>query len=139
MTFFSGWLEAWSIAKANVKTTSKKILQEVVCRYGVPETIESDRGTHFTGEDLQQVMKELGVEQAFHTPYHPQSSGKVERLNGTLKLKIQKIMAETGRPWTECQPLVLYSVRITPNKKTKLSPYEILFGGPPKTGCYFPQ
>lgn len=61
-----------------MKTTAKKILQEVVCRYGVPETIESDRGTHFTGEDLQQVMKELGVEQAFHTPYHPQSSGKDE-------------------------------------------------------------
>lgn len=33
----------------------------------------------------------------------------------------------------------LYSVRTTPTKKTKLSPYEILFGGAPKMGCYFPQ
>lgn len=107
-------LLAWSVSRANAKTTAKK----VICRYGVPEAIESDRGSHFTGELMQNVMQELGVEQEFHTPYHPQSSGKVERLNGTLKLKIQKMRAET--------------VRTVPNKNTKLSPYEILFGGPPQ-------
>lgn len=110
---FSGWPEAWPTAKANAKTVAKKLLSEVVCRFGVPEVIESDRGTHFTSEVL--------------------------RLNGTLKSKIQKAMAETGKPWTECLPIALYSVRVTPHRKTELSPYEILFGTAPKTGLYFPQ
>lgn len=88
---------------------------------------------------MGQILAAVGISQAFHTPYHPQSSGKVERLNGTLKLRIQKAMKETGKTWVECLPLALFSIRVTPNKKTKLSPYEILFGGPPKTGCYFPQ
>lgn len=39
------------------------------------------------GESLQIIMK------TFHTPYHPQSIGKVERLNGILMLKIQNMMA----------------------------------------------
>ncbi|XP_075699656.1 uncharacterized protein LOC142664468 [Rhinoderma darwinii] len=136
---FSGWPEAFPVAKANADTTAKTLIAEVVCRYGVPETIESDRGTHFTQELLRNILKSLGIEQAFHTPDHPQSSGKVERLNGTLKLKIQKAMNETSLPWTQCLPLALYSVRTTPRGKDKLSPYEILFGNMPKTGLYFPQ
>lgn len=88
---------------------------------------------------MQTILKAVGIGQALHTPYHPQSSGKVERLNGTLKLKIQKAMAETGKTWVDCLPLALFSQRTTPQRKHKLSPYEILFGGAPKTGCYFPQ
>lgn len=136
---FSGWPESWPVAKANAKTTAKKILNEIVCRYGVPETIESDRGTHFTGEVMKEVMEALHIQQAFHTPYHPQSSGKVERLNGILKNRCAKIKADTGKGWVEALPLALYSVRTTPKQPHGLSPYEILFGGPPKTGLYFPQ
>ncbi|XP_066440839.1 protein NYNRIN-like [Eleutherodactylus coqui] len=136
---FSAWPEAYPVPKATAQATAKKLVSELVCRFGVPETIESDRGTHFTGEVMKEVMSALGVEQAFHTPYHPQSSGKVERLNGTLKLKIQKAMVETGKPWPECLPLALYSVRTTPNRKTGLSPYEILFGSVPRLGLYHPQ
>ncbi|XP_077125510.1 uncharacterized protein LOC143782200 [Ranitomeya variabilis] len=136
---FSGWPEAYPVRKASAKTTAIKIAHELIPRYGMPEVIESDRGTHFTGEIFQNVMKMLGVENQFHTPYHPQSSGKVERLNGTIKLKIQKAMAETGKPWTECLPLALYSIRNAPRGKAKLSPHEILFGRAANLGCYFPQ
>ncbi|KAM4038679.1 uncharacterized protein ACNLHF_017055 [Anomaloglossus baeobatrachus] len=88
---------------------------------------------------MQNAMQMLRVTQAFHTPYHPQASGKVERLNGTLKLKIQKASEETGKPWTECLPLALFSIRYTPNRKTGLSPFEVLFGSAPRLGLYFPQ
>ncbi|XP_075704128.1 protein NYNRIN-like [Rhinoderma darwinii] len=135
---FSGWPEAFPVTKATAVATAKKLINEVVCRYGVPEVNKSDRGTHFTGEIMNYVLSALGISQALHTPYHPQSSGKVERLNGTLKLKIQKAMVETGKPWTECLPLALFSVRYTPTKRTGLSPYEILFGSAPRLGCYFP-
>ncbi|KAM3913063.1 protein NYNRIN-like [Leptodactylus fuscus] len=136
---FSGWVEAYPVSRATAQVTAKKLMSELVCRFGIPEVIESDRGTHFTGEIMKEIMSALGIEQAFHTPYHPQSSGKVERLNGTLKLKIQKAMAETGRPWPECLSLALYSVRTTPNRKTGLSPFEVLFGSVPRLGLYFPQ
>ncbi|XP_069814013.1 protein NYNRIN-like [Dendropsophus ebraccatus] len=136
---FSGWVEAFPMARANAKQTARKLMSEIFSRFGLPETIESDRGTHFTGEVMQNAMQMLGVTQAFHTPYHPQASGKVERLNGTLKLKIQKACEELGKPWTECLPVALYSIRYTPNRKTKLSPFEILFGSAPRLGLYFPQ
>ncbi|XP_040270840.1 uncharacterized protein LOC120986370 [Bufo bufo] len=111
---FSGWPEAYPVAKATAQNTAKKLLNEIVCWYGVPETIESDRGSHFTGEVMREIMGVLGIEQAFHTAYHPQSSGRVQRLNGTIKSKIQKAMAELKKPWTECLPLALFSTWYTP-------------------------
>ncbi|XP_077122103.1 protein NYNRIN-like [Ranitomeya variabilis] len=47
---FSGWPEAFPMPKATARATAKKLMSEVFCRFGLPETIESDRGTHFTGE-----------------------------------------------------------------------------------------
>lgn len=64
--------------------------------------------------------------------YCPQR--RVQRLNGTLKLKIQKAVPETGRPW-----IALYYVRTMPQRRTGLSPFEILVGQVPGTGLYFPQ
>ncbi|XP_075693361.1 uncharacterized protein LOC142660592 [Rhinoderma darwinii] len=39
MDLFSGWPEAFPVAKANAISTAKKIMAEVVCRYGVPEVL----------------------------------------------------------------------------------------------------
>lgn len=48
-------------------------------------------------------------------------------------------MQELNKPWPECLPLALFSIRYTPTGKTGLSPYEILFGNAPRLGLYFPQ
>ncbi|KAM4049750.1 uncharacterized protein ACNLHF_011086 [Anomaloglossus baeobatrachus] len=136
---FSGWPEAFPVKNQSAKTTMKKLLTEIVCRYGLPETIESDQGPAFTANLTKEIWQALGTELALHTPYHPQSSGKVERLNGTLKAKMLKAAQETGKPWHESLPLALFSVRHTPTGAHKLSPYEILFGSAPRLGLYFPQ
>ncbi|XP_044155530.1 uncharacterized protein LOC122942100 [Bufo gargarizans] len=136
---FSGWPEAYPVKNQTAKTTVKKLLNEVVCRFGVPEVIESDQGTAFTADIAEEIWTALGTHLAFHTPYRPQSSGKVERMNGTLKLKMLKMAQETGKPWPETLPIALASVRHTPRGKEKLSPFEILFGSVPKLGQYFPE
>ncbi|XP_044131341.1 uncharacterized protein LOC122924381 [Bufo gargarizans] len=137
---FSGCPEAWPVTTATAKNTAKKILSEVVCRYGIPEVIESDRGTHFTGEIMGHILKTLGITQALHTPYHPESSGKVERLNGTIKLKLQKYLdSHSSMNWVEALPVVLYAIHTTPTGQEKLSSFKILFGSAPRTGLYFPQ
>lgn len=121
------------MTKANAKTTAKKLLYEVICRFGVPETIESDRGTHFTGQIMQIVCKDLAIEQAYHAPI---SSGKVEKYSGIIKERLAKLMQEreegsVKKQWPELLPLVLYNIRITPTYRSEnLSPYEILFSGP---------
>ncbi|XP_077155333.1 uncharacterized protein LOC143817732 [Ranitomeya variabilis] len=136
---FSGWPEAYPVTNMTARVTVKRLMTEVVCRYGVPEVIESDQGPAFTAALTKELWTLVGADLGLHTPYHPQSSGKVERLNGTLKNKILKASQEVRLPWTDILPIDLYSVRNTPRGPTKLTPYEILFGGPPRLGQYFPQ
>ncbi|XP_040203757.1 uncharacterized protein LOC120935764 [Rana temporaria] len=136
---FSSWPEAFPVTNMTAKTTAKKLLTEIVCRYGVPEVIESDQGPAFTASLTKEIWTALGVTLAFHTPYHPQSSGKVERLNGTIKSRMLKMSQETGMSWPDSLPIALFSVRYTPKESHGLSPYEILFGSAPRLGCYYPQ
>lgn len=124
---FSSWIEAWPVAKATAAVTAKKLMSEVVCRFGLPETVESDRGTHFTGQVFTEMLKGLQINQHLHTPYHPQSSGKVERANGVLKNKIAKICEQTKLTWVQALPLALFAMRHTPKGLHGLSPFEIVW------------
>jgi hypothetical protein len=62
--------------------------------------------------------------------YRPQSSGKVERMNQTLKITLAKLCQETQSPWIDMLPLALLRTCYTP-RPSGYSPFEILYGRPP--------
>ena len=124
----SGWVEAFPTRKNDTKTVIKILLRDLIPRYGVPEEIDSDRGTHFVSSMMAELSKTLGITMAAHTPYHPQSSGKVERMNRTIKDRLGKVMSQTGLKWPDALPLVLWDLRTSPREPLKISPAEVLFG-----------
>ena len=48
----------------------------------------SDNGAGFAGEVFGKYLKMRGVRHIFGAPYHPQTQGKVERFNRTMKEKV---------------------------------------------------
>uniref|UniRef100_H2ZZI7 Gypsy retrotransposon integrase-like protein 1 n=1 Tax=Latimeria chalumnae TaxID=7897 RepID=H2ZZI7_LATCH len=80
---FTKWVEAFPMTKTSAKATAK-VLLDLFCRWGVPTSVDSDRGPHFAND----VMKALGVKHYLHILYRPQASGQVERVNRTLKASI---------------------------------------------------
>ncbi|KAI5103031.1 hypothetical protein C0J45_6612 [Silurus meridionalis] len=78
------------------------------------------------------VRRELKINWHFHIPYHPQSSGIVERANRTIKDKIRKAMHASGsKNWLHALPLVLADMRMTAQVALDhLSPYELVMGRP---------
>ena len=127
---FTRWVEAYPVACANAATTARIIASEFCPRWGLPCYIDSDQGTHFTGKVMKQVCSYLGIKQKFHCPYHPQSSGLVERTNRTLKEKLTKVLLSKGGGWAQGLPAALMAMRATPNAVTELSPYELVTGRP---------
>jgi hypothetical protein len=75
-------------------------------------------------------MKSLEIKWEYHTLWHPPSSGRVERMNQTLKNQFTKSVLETRLPWTKCLPIALLIIRMAPRKDIGLSPYEMLYGLP---------
>lgn len=43
------------------KATTKKLWTEVIYRFGTPGITDSDRGSHFTGLVVKQLLQALGI------------------------------------------------------------------------------
>ena len=70
------------------------ILTEILPRFGMPSSLQSDNGPKFTSQITQNIALALQVPWRFHIPYHLQSSGKVERANQVLIETLTKLTIE---------------------------------------------
>ena len=129
-TVFNRWVEAVPSKDQSAATVIKFLTREVMPRFGIPSEISSDNGAAFIQKTLKQVIQHLHVKQRLGCVYHPQSQGMVERVNGTLKTKINKICASTNLNWIDALPLALMSYRMQANRTTHLTPHEMLTGRP---------
>ncbi|XP_029699758.1 uncharacterized protein isoform X1 [Takifugu rubripes] len=133
---WSKWVEAIPTSKA---ARARALITEIIPRWGIPEKISSDNGTHFVNEALTQISVYLGINLKRHCAYHPQSGGAVDRENGSLKAKMAKCCEDMGLPWTEVLPLALMYMRMCKRGRANLSPFEILFAGIPNVGANAPR
>ncbi len=126
---FSRWVEAYPTGRATAAHTAKCLVTDFIPRWGLPDCIDSDQGTHFTGQVVKEVSRMLKIKWNLHCPYRPQASGQIERSNRTIKTRLSK-MHQEGVPWVEALPAVLCSMRASPNRSVGLSPHEIITGRP---------
>lgn len=125
---FSKWIEVIPTRNNSANTVARVLANQILPLWGAPVQIESDQGTHFTGQIMQSMCKMLNIKQRFHVPYRPQSSGIVERSNRTIKESISKQIIQHKNRWTDALPTVLTVMRATPSKSTGISPFELMTG-----------
>ncbi len=125
---FSKWVEAIPTRNNSANTVARVVANQILPLWGTPIQIESDQGTHFTGQVMKQICQMLNIKQRFHIPYRPQSSGMVERANRTIKESISKQVAQHKNQWIDALPTVLTILRATPSKATGISPFELMTG-----------
>ena len=86
---WTGWPEAFPTTMhgdpANAKECAKVLVREWLSRWGVPDIITSDRGSHFVSDLCLEVCTLMGIAQDPMTSYHPQHNGKIERMHRSLK------------------------------------------------------
>ncbi len=125
---FSKWVEAIPTRNNSANTVARVVANQILPLWGAPIQIESDQGTHFTGQVMKQICQMLNIKQRFHIPYRPQSSGMVERANRTIKESISKQVAQHKNQWIDALPTVPTILRATPSKATGISPFELMTG-----------
>ncbi|KAJ1210124.1 hypothetical protein NDU88_005492 [Pleurodeles waltl] len=107
-----------------------RALLGIFSRVGFPKDVVSDRGTDFMSAYMKSMWDECGVTYRFTTPYHPQSTGLVERFNKTLKGMISGLTEAMRRKWDVLLPCLLFAYREVPQKGVGFSPFELLYGFP---------
>jgi transposase InsO family protein len=124
---FSGWVELFLQNKETAQIVGKVFLEEIIPRYGIPKTLDSDNSPAFISNVLRGLAWAVGANWKLHCDYNPQSSGQVERMNRTLKETLSKLAIETGEDWVALLPYAIFRVRNSPYVHG-LTPFEILYG-----------
>ncbi len=124
----SRWLEAVPIKEMSAATCTRVFLATWVARFGVPETVTTDRGAQFTSASWASFCSGLGSRHAMTTAYHPQANGLVERTHRQLKDALRARGA--GVDWPAHLPWVLLGLRSAPKEISGVSSAEAVFGQP---------
>ena len=126
--YFTKWTEAYPVPCITAETITNVLVNEFICRFGIPRTLHSDQGRQFESEVFQKTCALLGIDKTRTTPYHPQSDGQVERFNRTLKVMLSSYTSENQKDWDQHVPTVMMAYRASPQESTGLSPNMLMFG-----------
>jgi len=83
--YVSKWVEAIATRTNDSRVVMSFVRSNIFCRFGIPQAIISDQGTHFCNKLLENMLKKYGVTHRIATPYHPKLMGKQRSLTGRLK------------------------------------------------------
>ena len=126
--YFTKWKEAYAIPNQEATTIATKLVEEFICRYGVPLQIHTDQGRNFESNLFQEICRILGIEKSRTTALHPQSDGMIERFNRTLETMLSMFVSENQRDWDRCLPHAMMAYRTSVHESTGCTPSEMMLG-----------
>ena len=107
------------ITRPLVSKTARNVshaLQDIIYQHGPPRVLQTDRGTEFQA-DVRLLCATYNIKMINSSPYHPQSQGKCERANRTLKNKIRAASLQTnGFNWVKGLPELTSIINKTPKR-----------------------
>ena len=101
-------------------------------RFGLPDTIISDRDPRFTSKVFQEICKLLKVDHRMSTAYHPQTDGETERVNQELETYLRIFCDNEPRNWSTYLPMAEFAHNNRAHETSKMSPFQIIYGIDPK-------
>ncbi len=83
---FSRYIVSWDIREAMKEKNIEMIIQKGMEQFpGAKPRIISDNGPQFISKDFKEFIRFAGMTHVRTSPYYPQSNGKQERMQGTVK------------------------------------------------------
>uniref|UniRef100_A0A2P2I370 Retrovirus-related Pol polyprotein from transposon 412 n=1 Tax=Hirondellea gigas TaxID=1518452 RepID=A0A2P2I370_9CRUS len=123
---YTRWVEVAPIHDSKAETVSRAFIDTWISRYGVPESVTTDRGPQFESHLWKSLMETLGSVKITTTAYNPRANGIIERFHRRLKESLK------AQPhpycWLEKLPLTLLSIRTAIKEDLGYSSAELMFG-----------
>lgn len=135
MDYFTKWPEVFAIPNQEASTVADCLVNNFICRFGVPRELHTDQGRNFESLLMREMLQRLNVHKTRTTPLHPQSDGMVERYINTLLEHLRKVVSSHQRDWDTRVPMFLLAYRSSTHDTTGLSPASILFGRELRLPC----
>eukprot|EP00253_Pinus_taeda_P031919 PITA_31919 len=81
--YFTKWAEAMPTLNNNSEMAAIFFFNHIVSRFGIPQAIVTDHGSHFCNHMKVELAAKLGLSHNSSTPYYPQANGQTSVRNAT--------------------------------------------------------
>ena len=129
---FTRWPEAFAVSSADKDTTASLLVEQIICRFGAPKELLSDRGKNFLSDLVVSVAKILQTHKQNTTAYRPQTNGLCERFNQTFATMISMYVSGHHRDWDALIPFLLFAYSSSIHESTMESPFFLVYGRDPR-------
>ncbi|XP_070010181.1 uncharacterized protein [Nicotiana sylvestris] len=127
MDYASKWVEAIALTNNKARSEPTFLKKNIFTRFGTPRAILSDGGSHFGNKAFARLLEKYGVKNKVATPYHPQSSGRVEVSNREMKNILAKTINANRTDWSRKLDDALWTYRTTFKTPISTLPYRLVF------------
>ncbi|XP_060179888.1 uncharacterized protein LOC132609763 [Lycium barbarum] len=114
------------------KSVTKKVMVDfvennLICRFGVPESIIIDNGVNLNSHLMKDISEQFKFTHKNSTAYRPQMNGVVEAANKNIKRILRK-MVDNYKYWHEQLPYALLGYGTANRTSTGETPYLLVYG-----------
>ena len=132
---YSGFCELIPFEAANSENAIDALCKWFA-RYGIPEVVRSDGGSHFVATVVSEVCRRLGIRREVTAAYCSFSMGSVERINRDILMLVNLLLREHklgNEYWPQALPAVMSIINSTPTVRLGGNCARTVFLGLPKT------
>lgn len=119
--------ESWT-----AQILAEQFLSSVFKLHGLPDKIVSDRGATFVSKFWTALLRQLRIQPAPSTAFHPATDGQVERVNAILEDYLRHFVSLDQADWSSLLPCAEFSYNNSPSSSTSLSPFFSIHGFHPR-------
>ena len=105
---------------------------EVVCRFGMPDGIVSDRGPVFTSDFWSAVCFHSKIKRRLSTAFHPQTDGQTERQNQVLEQYLRTFADDKQANWARLLPMAEFAYMNSWHSSIGTTPFFLGYGYHPE-------
>ena len=90
--YFTKWVEAASYKSVTKKVVANFVRNNLICRFGVPESIITDNGANLNSHLMRDICEQFKIAHRNSIAYRPQMNGAVQTANKNIKKILRKMI-----------------------------------------------
>ncbi|RDB15235.1 hypothetical protein Hypma_004746 [Hypsizygus marmoreus] len=106
--------------------------KHVACKYGLPETIITDRDPRWTSDFWRAVAAAVRTKMSLSSSHHPQHDGQTEIVNKQIEVMLRAYVSDDKSAWSQWLHILEYAYNSAVYSSTGMTPFFLLHGFEPR-------